>query len=238
MRLDKLIEISYQTSRSETKQLLKSRQVFVDGKSELSGSRNVDSQLHKIEVLGKGCPQTQHVYYLLNKPRGVVTTVYDAEKETVLDLLAAADKRENIYPVGRLDRDTEGLVFLTDNGPLGYALMQAKFQVAKIYEAQINAEVTAADIAAFAEGIVFADGTRCQPAKLEILAACADESQVRLEIVEGKFHQVKKMFLACGKKVTALKRLQLGPLKLPADLAVGAYRPLNEAELMTLLPFF
>lgn len=237
IRLDKLIETACQTPRTMTKQLLKSKQVRVDGQIEMNGSRNVDSQLYKIEVKGRSL-QTQHVYYLLNKPAGVVSAVRDAEKTTVIDLLAPEDRREDLYPVGRLDRDTEGLVLLTDNGQLGYTLMQAKSQIDKVYEATINEIVTAADIAAFAEGIVFTDGTLCRPARLEILAVSEAESQIRLTINEGKFHQVKKMFLARGKKVTKLKRVQLGPLTLDETLAQGAYRRLTLAGLTKLKPFF
>ncbi|WP_265459342.1 16S rRNA pseudouridine(516) synthase [Enterococcus sp. HY326] len=237
MRLDKLIEIVERASRTEIKRLLKSRQVLIDGEPELNGNRNVDSQLHRIEVAGKPV-WTNHVYYLMNKPAGIVTAVSDINKKTVIDLLAPDDYRREIFPVGRLDRDTEGLVFLTDNGPLGYALAQAKFQVAKVYEAVINEEVTQADVTAFFEGIIFLDGTRCRPAQLEILSAALGESRIRLTIDEGKYHQVKKMFLARGKKVTYLKRLQLGPLLLDNNLAPGEYRSLTLLELQHLRSFF
>lgn len=237
MRLDKLIEIVERASRSEIKRLLKSRRVLVDGKPELNGNRNVDSQLHTIEVAGKTV-WTNHVYYLMNKPAGIVTAVTDINKKTVIDLLAPEDYRRELFPVGRLDRDTEGLVFLTDNGPLGYALAQAKFRVAKVYEAVINEEVTQADVTAFAKGIIFLDGTRCRPAQLKILSAALGESRIRLTINEGKYHQVKKMFLARGKKVTYLKRLQLGPLILENKLAPGEYRSLTLLELQHLRSFF
>lgn len=238
MRLDKLIENHCHTTRTQTKLLLKSRQVRVDNEIEINGSRNVDSCLHQIEIGGQTKLKTHHAYYLLNKPKGYVTAVKDAEKQTVLDLLAEKDRCTGLYPVGRLDRDTEGLVFLTDNGQLGYAMMQAKFHVDKIYEAVINARVTQEDVAAFAAGIRFLDGTICQQALLEILAAAPLESKVRLTINEGKLHQVKKMFLACGKKVVYLKRIQIGPLYLDEALQLGAYRPIKQAELLALKPFF
>lgn len=238
MRLDKLIETSCYTSRKKTKELLKTKQVLVDGKPEMNGSRNVDSQLHEIKIVGQENLQTHHFYYLLNKPAGYVTALKDKDHLTVLDLLDEEDRSSKLYPVGRLDRDTEGLTFLTDNGQLGYAMMQAKYKVEKVYEAVVNAIVTQEDILAFASGIMFDDGTICRPAKLEILSAFPVESRVRLTINEGKFHQVKKMFLACGKKVTYLKRIQLGPLKLDENLALGKYRPLTIEELEQLRPYF
>lgn len=238
MRIDKLIETTFCTSRTGTKRILNSRQVRIDGKAEMNGRRNVDSNLHHIEIKGRKNIQTSHVYYLLNKPAGYVTAVKDRSRQTVIDLLEEKDRTAGLYPAGRLDRDTEGLVFLTDNGQLGYAMMQAKFKVAKVYEAVVNEAVTIDDVTAFAEGIEFLDGTVCQSAKLEILFSSADAGKVRLTITEGKFHQVKKMFLACGKKVTHLKRLSIGPLKLPEDLPIGAYRRLKDAELQALKPYF
>lgn len=237
MRLDKLIEETLQTTRKEMKRLFAAKQVKVDGQIEFCQNRNVDSLIHEIEVSGKRLT-THEVYYLLNKPNGAVTAVKDKSKMTVIDLIASADRTQPLYPVGRLDRDTTGLLLLTSNGQLGYEMLLPDKKVWKTYEAQINERVTALDIQAFQEGIVFHDGYRCLPATLEIIEASKTSSVVKVTIQEGKFHQVKKMFLARGKKVTKLKRLSMGPLQLDTQLAEGAYRSLKLDELKQLKIYF
>ena len=237
MRLDKLIEFRLQTTRKEMKRLFLMKRVRVDGIVEMNPQRNVDSQLHQIVVDGQQL-FTEHVYYLLNKPKGAVTAKQDANCQTVLELIAEPDRRKELYPVGRLDRDTTGLLLLTDNGQLGYDLLQPKQKVQKTYRAIVNEEVTEEDVAAFAKGIVFHGGIICQPAELEIIAASPTASEVALTIQEGKFHQVKKMFLACGKKVIELERLTMGPLRLPSDLGQGTYRSLTQSELHQLKKYF
>lgn len=236
MRLDKLIETQLKTSRKQMKRLFLTGQVVVDGVCERRENRNVDSRLHQISVAGKPL-FTEEAYYLMNKPAGVVTANHDSEHQTVMDLLRPEDFREALYAVGRLDRDTKGLVLLTDNGQLGYELLHPTKKVAKVYEAWVNEVVTQEDVAAFAAGILFHGGVKCRPARLEILAVDNRTSHVLLTISEGKFHQVKKMFLACGKKVVSLERVALGPLEL-GNLPVGSYRSLTEAELDRLKPYF
>lgn len=236
MRLDKLIEANLQTSRKEMKRLFLTGEVLVDGQKERNEGRNVDSVLHEVTIKGQRLT-TAEQYYLLNKPAGVVTANQDKVHQTVLDCLTDIDTSE-LASVGRLDRDTEGLVFLTSNGQLAYELLHPEKKVTKVYEAWINEPVTQADVAAFASGIIFHGGVKCQPATLTILQQDKDAAYVRLAIQEGKFHQVKKMFLACGKKVTYLKRISLGPLQLPSELEVGAFRPLTTDELAALKPYF
>lgn len=235
MRLDKLIEENLQTSRKQMKRLFLMGKVQVDGEIIYQENKNVDSMLHTIKVDGQQL-LTNEVYYLLNKPQGVVTANQD-ELSTVFDVLLPVDRRADLSAVGRLDRDTEGLLLLTSNGQLGYDLLQPKKKVTKVYEATINATVTEEDVGAFARGITFHGGETCQPAKLEILSANALESQVCLTLCEGKFHQVKKMFLATGKKVTYLKRVSMGPLTI-GELAVGEYRTLTKEELIQLKSYF
>lgn len=237
MRLDKVIEQNLKTTRKEMKRLFLRKKVFVDGVVELNPQRNVDSQLHEIRVEEQKL-QTNHVYYLLNKPSGVVTAKKDAKFQTATELIAVAERPTDLYPVGRLDRDTTGLLLLTDNGQLGYDLLQPGSKVSKTYRATVNEQITDEDITAFAKGIVFHGGIRCQPAQLEIVSSEPKRSEVLLTIKEGKFHQVKKMFLACGKKVTQLTRLAMGPLELPEDLAEGEYRSLTPAELQRLKSYF
>ena len=235
MRLDKLIETELKTSRKQMKRLFLMGKVRVDGEIVYQENRNVDSQLHEIMIDGQSY-QTNERYYLLNKPQGVVTANQD-ELPTVFDILSEADKVTELSAVGRLDRDTEGLLLLTSNGQLGYDLLQPQKKVAKTYEVVVNEAVTLADVELFAQGITFHGGVTCQPAELEILSSNMQESHVRLTIHEGKFHQVKKMFLATGKKVIGLKRVQMGPLVL-GDLPVGMYRELTLEELRQLKPYF
>lgn len=237
MRLDKLIEEQLQTTRKEMKRLFTSKQVQVDGQIEFSQNRNVDSLLHEIEVSGKRLT-TNEVYFLLNKPSGVVTAVKDQEKMTVVDLIASADRTQPLYPVGRLDRDTTGLLLLTSNGQLGYELLLPDKKVLKTYQVAVNAEVTFEDSRAFKEGIIFESGYRCLPAKLTIIEATKKMSTVTVTIQEGKFHQIKKMFLARGKKVIKLRRMSMGPLQLDEKLPVGAYRSLTLTELKQLKRYF
>lgn len=237
MRLDKLIEETCKTSRKEMKRLLIMKRVRVDGVAELQGSRNVDPALQRIEIDGQPVMAAAHVYYMLNKPKGVVTAVSDAQHQTVVDLIAPADN-QNLHPVGRLDRDTEGLLLLTNNGQLGYELLLPHKKVIKGYLAVVNDCVTQEDVDRFAAGIVFHGGITCKPAKLTVLSADAQQSRVYLEIQEGKFHQVKKMFLSCGKKVIYLKRVKMGPLLLDEELPAGHYRRLTSDELLALKHYF
>lgn len=237
MRLDKLIEKNLNTSRKETKRLFLRGAVEVDGQIERKQERNVDSRLHKITVSNK-ILTTSDVYYLLHKPAGVVTANKDQQHQTVIDLLQEKDRHPALYAVGRLDRDTEGLLLLTSNGQLGYELLRPNKKVEKIYEAWILGNVTSADVTAFQKGIVFIGGEVCQPAQLTILTQSEKYTQIRLKITEGKFHQVKKMFLARGKKVCYLRRIAMGPLKLPQTLAKGDYRDLTARELLSLKKYF
>ena len=148
-----------------------------------------------------------------------------------MDLLPPDSQSDQLYAVGRLDRDTTGLLLLTDNGPLGFQLLHPQYHVDKSYQVEVNGPLTSDHIQQFKDGIVFLDGTTCKPAKLEILAASPTESRASITISEGKFHQVKKMFLSVGVKVTALKRVQFGDFTLDPELAEGQYRPLNPEEL-------
>ena len=169
-------------------------------------------------------------YYMLHKPRGLLTARRDARRETVMSCFPEA-LRETLHPVGRLDKDTEGLLLLTNPGELTPRLLSPRYHVDKVYYARVEGVLTTADTAAFAGGMVLADGLECLPAGLELLSP--QEALVTLR--EGKFHQVKRMLAACGKPVTYLKRLSMGPLRLDEALAPGAFRPLTEGEIHTLL---
>ena len=230
MRLDKLLGQAGFGSRNQVKKLIRSRQVYVDGRLAEADNLNVETSLQKITVSGKQVKQSSEKYFLLNKPAGVVSAVSDKEHQTVIDLIAEADRVPKLYPVGRLDRDTEGLLLITNNGPLGFAMLHPRYHVAKTYYVEVN-DILGPDAPAFFEsGVVFEDGTVCKSAQLEVLSSASDKSCARVTISEGKFHQVKKMFLAYGVKVTYLKRISFGEFKLDEGMAVGSYRTLTEAE--------
>lgn len=174
---------------------------------------------------------------MLHKPAGVVTANKDKQLPTVMDLLSSDIQSDKLYAVGRLDRDTTGLLLLTDNGPLGFQLLHPQYHVDKTYQVEVNGLLTPDHIQAFQKGIVFLDGTVCKPARLEILSASPSFSQASITISEGKFHQVKKMFLSVGVKVTSLKRTLFGPWSLDESLQEGDYRPLNSEELASIREF-
>lgn len=230
MRLDKLLGQAGYGSRNQVKKLIRSRQVYVDGVLAERDNLNVDASLQTITVSGKELEHSPEVYYLMNKSSGVVSARRDREHQTVIDLIKPEDQREGLYPVGRLDRDTEGLVLITNNGPLGFALLHPRYHVAKTYYVEVNDALGPDAPAFFKSGVVFEDGTVCKPAQLEILSSASDKSCARITISEGKFHQVKKMFLAYGVKVTYLKRISFGDFVLDEKLPRGSYRPLTEKE--------
>lgn len=230
MRLDKFLVETRVGSRTEVKALLKKRQVSVNGEVETSPKRHINEETDTICFNGEVLAYQTFVYYLLNKPQGVISATEDPAHRTVLDLLAEKDRKKGIFPVGRLDKDTRGLLLLTNNGPLAHAMLSPKKHVDKLYEAQVEGIMTLDDVERFAQGIELSDH-RCQPAILEIVAKDKGGSTVRITIKEGKFHQVKRMVAACGKRVVDLKRLSMGPLALPESLAEGDYRALTEEEL-------
>ncbi|MGT2911230.1 pseudouridine synthase [Streptococcus cameli] len=238
MRLDQLLGKAGLGGRNAVKKLIRSRQVRVDGKVATKDSLIVDSGLQKITVSGQIIRGNSSAYFLLNKPAGVVTAVSDAKHQTVVDLLSEKDRQDGIYPVGRLDRDTEGLVILTTNGPLGFRMLHPRHHVSKTYLVEVNGQLKEDAPEFFAEGVVFLDGTSCQPAHLEIIETRPEKSSAYLTISEGKFHQVKKMFLAYGLKVTYLKRVAFGGFRLEETLPAGQYRKLTRAEEAHLKTYF
>lgn len=238
MRVDQVLAEHAFGSKKTIKRLFQRRVVKVDGSVISEGSFNVERQLHQLTVEGKTVSIPKHYYFLFNKPAGVVTARKDNKCQTILDLLSSKDKHDGLYPVGRLDRDTEGLLLVTDNGQLGYQLLIPNKKVSKTYQVIVNERVTKEDVMAFSKGIEFIGGEVCLPAELKIISTSEKSSLVELTIHEGKFHQVKKMFLARGKKVTYLKRVAMGPLELEAILKPGDYRELSLTELQQLKPYF
>ncbi|MGT2754293.1 pseudouridine synthase [Streptococcus ovis] len=234
MRLDQFLGETGQGSRNQIKRLLKSKQVRIDGEVVSNPAAIVDSGLQKITVTGQAVQSLPHRYYVLDKPAGAVTAVTDKEHQTVLDCIRPEDRSEGLYPIGRLDWDTEGLVLLTDNGPLGFRMLHPKYHVTKTYYVEVNDFLGVDAVPFFQEGVRFLDGTSCKPAQLSILSSDTKKSCARVTISEGKFYQVKKMFLAYGVKVTYLKRISFGNFHLEADLPAGHYRELTSEEQMIL----
>lgn len=236
MRLDKLLANSGFGSRKEVKVLLKRKLVTVNGKTETKPEAKVDSEKDIVLVGGEPVSYQEYTYLMMNKPQGVLSATEDNHQKTVIDLLSFELHQLELFPVGRLDKDTEGLLLLTNDGQLAHFLLSPKRHVDKVYFAEVAGRMTEEDQKAFAEGLVLEDGYRCLPGKLELLTydEAKDSSEVEITIKEGKFHQVKRMVMACGKEVTFLKRLTMGPLRLDEQLAKGAYRPLRDEELAAL----
>ena len=225
-------------SRTEVKRLLKKKQVLVNGKIETSAKIQIDENQDEISVNKRVLDYEKFVYYLLNKPKGVISATEDANHQTVLNLLDESARQKEVFPVGRLDIDTHGLLLLTNNGALAHAMLSPKKHVAKVYRAKVDGIITEKDVEHFEAGIELTDFT-CQPAKLTIVKVNEEQqtSLVEITISEGKFHQVKRMVQACGKTVTDLERLSMGPLTLDKELATGTFRRLTQEEIKSLKRF-
>ncbi|MBQ0139076.1 MAG: rRNA pseudouridine synthase [Kurthia sp.] len=230
MRLDKLLSNMGFGSRKEVKILVKGQAVKVDGEVVRDVTKHVDPDAQAVTVYGERVLYQEFIYLMMHKPPGVISATEDKHDQTVIDLLDPFHVQFEPFPVGRLDKDTEGFLLITNDGQLTHNLLSPKKHVPKVYYAKIDGKVEQADIDAFAEGVTLEDGYHTKPGKLKILKA-GEESEIELEISEGKFHQVKRMFEAVDKKVTYLKRLSMGPLELDKDLALGEYRELTEDEL-------
>ena len=230
-RLDKIISNLGYGSRKEVKSFAKKGLIEVDGVIVKDNGMLVDPEKSVIKINGEEILYRKYIYLMMNKPDGVISATHDNRDQTVVDLLELDHQIFNPFPVGRLDKDTVGLLLLTNDGELNHRLISPKWHVDKVYYAQIDKEVTESDVEAFKKGIVLDDGYKCMEAKLEILESSEEGSEIRVTIQEGKYHQVKRMFEAVGKKVTYLKRESFGGLELDEDLEEGEYRELTEEEL-------
>lgn len=229
-RLDKLLAGTGKWSRREVKALVRQGLVRVDGRLAASAEDKLDPAAAIVTVAGETVALHRFTYVLLHKPAGVLTATEDRKQPTVLDLLPPELRRIGLAPVGRLDKDTEGLLLLTNDGELAHRLLSPKYHVDKRYLARVDGELSAADTEAFARGMTLGDGLECLPAGLELLPGHACIVTLR----EGKFHQVKRMLAARGAPVLYLKRLSMGPLTLDDSLAAGAYRLLRAEEILAL----
>lgn len=229
-RLDKLLAGTGKWSRREVKALVRQGLVRVDGRLAASAEDKLDPAVAIITVAGETISLCRFTYVMLHKPAGVLTATEDRKQPTVLDLLPPELRRIGLTPVGRLDKDTEGLLLLTNDGELAHRLLSPKYHVDKRYFARVDGELSAADAEAFARGMTLGDGLECLPAGLEVLP----DRVCIVTLREGKFHQVKRMLAARGAPVLYLKRLSMGPLTLDDSLAAGAYRLLRAEEISAL----
>lgn len=229
-RLDKLLAGTGKWSRREVKALVRQGLVRVDGRLAASAEDKLDPAAAIITVAGETVALHRFTYVMLHKPAGVLTATEDRKQSTVLDLLPPELRRIGLAPVGRLDKDTEGLLLLTNDGELAHRLLSPKYHVDKRYLARVDGELSATDAEAFARGMTLGDGLECLPAGLEVLP----DRVCIVTLREGKFHQVKRMLAARGAPVLYLKRLSMGPLTLDDSLAAGAYRLLRAEEISAL----
>lgn len=236
MRIDKMLANLGYGSRKEVKSLLKSGSVKVNDQVVKDAKQHVDPEADTVTLNGEVIEYREFIYLMMNKPPGVISATEDIAEETVVDLLEIEDQVFEPFPVGRLDKDTEGLLLITNDGQLAHRLLSPKKHVPKTYFAVIDGEVTEDDIEAFSRGVMLDDGYVTKPGELVILKS-GIRSDIELTIMEGKFHQVKRMFEAVGKRVVYLKRISMGPLKLDETLELGEYRELTDEELTELLEY-
>lgn len=229
-RLDKIISSQFNISRSIARKHIGWGRVTVDGKQRRDPSALFDPELCKIEYSGQALCYKEHLYLVMNKPAGILCASNDKTRKTVVDLVPEDIKRTGLFPVGRLDKDTTGLLLITDDGDFSHKVIHPKKKVPKVYLAQLDAELDETAVAAFKAGVVLADGERCKPAVLTLM----EDRMAMVEISEGKYHQIKRMFGTVGAGVNSLKRLSIGGLSLPDDLKTGDCRELTQEELKSI----
>ena len=230
IRLDKYLSDATGLTRSEAGRAIRSGTVTVNGSVVRKPEQKFDENTVSVTLNGSPCRYSRFRYYLLDKPTGLITASRDSRQETVLDLFPPEIRKLNIAPVGRLDKDTEGLLLLTTDGTLAHQILSPRRQVWKTYRAVVDGPLSGEDVLAFERGLALSDFTAL-PARLTILRSSGTEAEALVDVCEGKYHQVRRMFEARGRIVTALKRLAIGPISLDESLAVGEYRELTEAEL-------
>ncbi len=233
LRLDKILSDTGRWSRKEAKDLIRHGRVSIDSQVVTSSDAKFDPTAVTLSVCGEVISHEAYTYIMLHKPAGLLSATQDRQQGTVLDLLSPELQKRQLFPVGRLDKDTTGLLLLTNHGELAHRLLSPRYHIDKVYLAQTDGTVNDADCAAFRQGIVLADGEVCLPATLTPLPDQPDHCLVTLQ--EGKYHQVKRMLASRGKPVLTLKRLSMGELRLDATLSAGAYRPLTQDEIHHLL---
>lgn len=229
-RLDKFLSSQTSISRNEIKTSIYKNQVTINGEIIKDTSRKVNPETDIIMLNGQQILYKKNLYIMLNKPKNTVSATKDNKDKTVIDIIPKNLYRKNLFPVGRLDKDTEGLLIITDDGEFSHRITSPKKEIYKVYEATINRKLTNSDIENFSNGIIFLDGTKCLPAKLEIIS----DYKALVTICEGKFHQVKKMFSVINAQICELKRIKIGNLSLDENLQVGQSRELTPQEIKSI----
>ncbi len=227
IRLDKFICDQGLATRKEVRQMIKAGRVWLDGAAATAPDVKLDPEKSQVELDGSVLNYARFHYYMMDKPAGVLTATEDGKQKTVLDLVTPEMRRMGLFPVGRLDKDTSGLLLLTNDGDFAHRVISPKSEVEKLYYAKVDGMPDEADCEAFRQGIVLADGTKCLPAELELLGG----SECHVRVMEGKYHQVKRMLASRGKAVVFLRRLSVGELELDPSLGPGGYREMTENDL-------
>ena len=230
IRLDKFLADMGFGTRSQVRQQIAGGNVTVNGLPARRPELKVDTDKDRVLFCGTEAAYAQYEYYMLNKPAGVVSATEDKKERTVLDLLQER-KRKDLFPVGRLDKDTEGLLLITNNGDLAHRLLAPGRHVDKVYYVEVDGILDQQDVEAVSQGIVLRDGYQCLPGKLELLEG---NTSAYITIREGKYHQIKRMMAARGKPISYLKRIRFGPLQLDPQLDKGGWRALTQEELQEL----
>ncbi len=228
IRLDKFLSSQLGISRSDAKELIKKRLVTINGTIARLYEEKVDPEKDTVFSEGRAVAYRKHIYIMMNKPQGVVCSTKDGVSKTVLELVPPELYREGIFPAGRLDKDTEGFVFLTDDGALAHNILSPKKHVSKVYFARLENEAEDSYIEAFENGLEIDGGDVCLPAKIEILH---DRHEVYITIKEGMYHQIKRMAEAVGNKIVYLKRIKIGGVSLDENLALGQSREMLHKEI-------
>ncbi len=227
LRLDKLLADRGLASRRELREIIRSGRVSINGRVETSPERKLDPETDTVLFDGAPVRASRTLTIMMDKPLGVVTATEDAREKTVLDLLPPELRRMGLFPVGRLDKDTSGLLLLTNDGEFAHRVISPKSAVEKCYRARVEGRPTPEDAEAFRRGLTLRDGTRCLPAELEDLG----DGVCQVRVTEGKYHQVRRMLASRGLPVLELRRISVGALNLDGDLAPGAWRDLNDEDL-------
>lgn len=228
-RLDKIIASQGKYSRSQVRDLVKAGKILVNSKPVYDSAFKADPETDSITVDGKAFGYSEHVYIMLNKPKGVVSASRSPGEKTVVDLVPAELKRNGLFPAGRLDKDTTGFVLITDDGDFAHEILSPRKHVVKTYIAQLDRAIDSDNLEKFRTGVVLEDGYECLPAEINVLSE--DGKTVEIKLKEGKYHQIKRMAAACGSHVNELHRCAMGSLFLDDSLAQGECRLLSDKEL-------
>lgn len=232
-RIDKIISSQGYGSRKEISKMAKNGRIYVNGIVCKSADMKIDPLNDKILFCGEEVKYSKFVYILLNKKAGYITATEDKKQDTVLKLLPERYQKMDIFPAGRLDKDTEGLLLLTNDGEFSHSIMSPKNHVEKTYYAKIEGTLIEDSVKLVEEGLELGDGLQCMPAKLKII----NDTEIELTIKEGKYHQVKRMVACLGAKVVYLKRIAIGNLRISDDMELGDFKLLSEVDILEIKNF-